>query len=851
MSRLLTPDGERESGTVGWQEAEDIAQRIVEGSARVQAGISGPGGSGKSTLLDELEAALRASDVDVVRDIGEMGRSGLAPERTALLVDDAEQLSHADGAALIALARGDGPHIIAAYRPWPRSEAASALADHLSKQRPPIVLRQLSGAGVRARATVLLGEAPLDDQVDRIVELTRGNPRLVDLVLMALRDEDCDLRESATLPHSVLDRLRGELDVLDADLVEFLLALAVGFSVSGPIFATAPRFAHADIRTLIAAARATGLVSPDGSLLPIVRTALLESTLEPELWSMRRELVDAMEAAGVPFGDTALELARVGFRDPRVAGSLEMNADEVLLTEPLQSWRLYTAAIQAGCDGTAITGRRAQAAWAAGDVRAAERLVDALLARTEHPDLPRVMNVAAAVWARKGMLQRSVDAYLTNDGEADGVAAPLAAICLAGIGEVERARGTLDAAPVVDYPTSLHVALTLTAEGVLGALDGATDQALSALLQASSVLSESGEILPLPEPPAILAALVALNVGELGIASGVLQSAFDATEGGPAFRNRLRLMQSLVALRADHPVRARTLLEAVESSQHPLGLRDEVLAHAVRVGLARHTDDISSLIRAWNSARQSIARMPIDLYGLPALAELSIAAARLHESHLIDVHVTSAWELLARAGKPAAWSTSLHWAAIQAALLRDDSDGFAQHTSALLDAGSTCRIAGHLAHAGKTWRAALAGDVDVQAVERAVRDLAAAGYPWDASRLAGHAAARAPEHKDTLQLLALARGLHPDEARDDHPPESTAEAPSAHHDDHGLSAREREVARLVLEGRTYAEIGAAIFISPRTAEHHIARIRRRLGVSTRSELLARLRIALDDGGRGR
>ena len=55
----------------------------------------------------------------------------------------------------------------------------------------------------------------------------------------------------------------------------------------------------------------------------------------------------------------------------------------------------------------------------------------------------------------------------------------------------------------------------------------------------------------------------------------------------------------------------------------------------------------------------------------------------------------------------------------------------------------------------------------------------------------------------------------------------------------------------MLEGRTYAEIGTAIFISPRTAEHHIARIRRRLGVTTRSELLARLRLELDDDGDGR
>ena len=57
-----------------------------------------------------------------------------------------------------------------------------------------------------------------------------------------------------------------------------------------------------------------------------------------------------------------------------------------------------------------------------------------------------------------------------------------------------------------------------------------------------------------------------------------------------------------------------------------------------------------------------------------------------------------------------------------------------------------------------------------------------------------------------------------------------------------LSERELEVARLVLQGKTYAEIGETIFISPRTAEHHIAHIRRRLGATSRSDLIAKLRV---------
>ena len=665
-------------------------------------------------------------------------------------------------------------------------------------------------------------------------------------MLLAVREDGWDLRDASPLPSTALERLRHRLDRLDPDLLDFLVALAVGFSVSGPALATAPRFADADLRALMAAARATGMVSPDGSLLPIIRITILQSTPEHELWPMRRELVDAVEAAGVPLGATAFELARHGFRDPRVAEALQGQADEALPTEPVEAWRLYAASIEAGGDVAALAGRRAQAAWAAGDIRAAERLVDGLLTGTEHPDLPRVMNVAAAIWARKGMLRRGADAYVGLT-EAEGcAAAPLAATCLAVLGEVERARAILAAAPDVDYPTSSQVAISLTADGILTALDGAPDRALSALLQASSVMGESGEAIPLPEVPAVLAAHVALNAGELGIAADVLQSAIDAVQGGPAFRNRLRLTQALVALRADRPARARALLEAVESSQRPLGLRDEVLAHAVRIGLARRTDDLATLVRAWESARQTVARMPIDLTALPP-SRSSRSRRRACTSRTSSRNRSpAAWALLDRVGRPASWSTNLHWAELQAAILRSDPAGLAAHAAALADAAPANRVASRLAEAGRVWSAALAGEVDVDAVERAVRDLAAAGYPWDAGRLAGHAAGRAAEHKDTLQLLALARGLHPEEQRADAPRASAEEPSSRARDDGALSAREREVARLVLEGKTYAEIGSAIFISPRTAEHHIARIRRRLGVTTRSELLARLRLVLDE-----
>jgi len=56
-----------------------------------------------------------------------------------------------------------------------------------------------------------------------------------------------------------------------------------------------------------------------------------------------------------------------------------------------------------------------------------------------------------------------------------------------------------------------------------------------------------------------------------------------------------------------------------------------------------------------------------------------------------------------------------------------------------------------------------------------------------------------------------------------------------------LSDREYEVAELILLGLTYREIGARLYISAKTVEHHVARIRRRIGAGSRSELLSMLR----------
>jgi DNA-binding CsgD family transcriptional regulator len=54
-----------------------------------------------------------------------------------------------------------------------------------------------------------------------------------------------------------------------------------------------------------------------------------------------------------------------------------------------------------------------------------------------------------------------------------------------------------------------------------------------------------------------------------------------------------------------------------------------------------------------------------------------------------------------------------------------------------------------------------------------------------------------------------------------------------------LTARERDVCRLVAGGATNREVAAALHMSPRTVEHHLRMAYRKLGVRSRTEMTGR------------
>ena len=97
---------------------------------------------------------------------------------------------------------------------------------------------------------------------------------------------------------------------------------------------------------------------------------------------------------------------------------------------------------------------------------------------------------------------------------------------------------------------------------------------------------------------------------------------------------------------------------------------------------------------------------------------------------------------------------------------------------------------------------------------------------------AGFAAAH-----DAGRALPLAEAVGLALAVEAQPGAGAAPAP-ADPDPYGLTAREREVLRLMAQGKSNKEIGEALFISPRTAGTHAANVLAKLGVHSRAGVAA-------------
>ncbi|MET9232716.1 LuxR C-terminal-related transcriptional regulator [Lentzea sp. NPDC003310] len=746
----------------------------AEAGTRLRVVVAAPGGYGKTALLSEItNPAVR-------------------------VVDDAHLL---DDAALRALASED--LLVLAHRPWPRR---AALAE-LTRGAVAVPLTPLSRDGVRE----LLGGVA-KPVADFVFAQTGGVPLFVE-------------RHGAVTEVSAdaLGAFRADLDWLDADLQKFLLAAEAGAAQRLDLLSALLDKDFDEVSDIIEAARATGLLAEDGTLLPLAQRAVGALTRAERRIAVRQKLAQLQLDRGGPVLDLVKPLLDTGIGGPVFVAA----AREALSSDPALASRLFKASTGGGTPSAETAASWATAAAMAGDLDGALRLADQVISVPDSPHRRTAAEVAAVALAHRGQLARSTELFRW-------AATPYAA-AFAGIGLIGTGHVSEETPP--QPPTMLGGAASLMLQGVRQSVTASETDALSTLVRASSLLEPAGGAVLLPDSPAALAALVAVHCGEPNVAESVLDRAVETGTGGVLMSVRHRLLQAWLHMLRGNLAVARETLMSVRGAFEP---RDWIFAVALEVGVARRNSDLATLRRTWEQACEAVLRHPVDLFSLLPLGEFAAAAARLRDQERLAPHLAQAAALLRSLGNPPLWATQLHWSLLHAAIIDENSAAAEEHAAALAVHRERSRYCSVLSGAAECWLDVVAGDVDADRVEAAARSLHAVGLWWDASRLAGQAAIRTSDRQAMVRLLDCARLLQgrPVSARRG----AEADAAVVVVEDAGkLSDREREVAQLVVEGMTYKQVGDRLFISAKTVEHHMARMRQRLGSTSRSDLLAQLR----------
>ncbi|GAA2706594.1 helix-turn-helix transcriptional regulator [Actinoplanes palleronii] len=814
--------------STGSPAADLLAQVTADPLAPLQVVIGAPGGYGKTALLHELAGVWQRAGVTVATPWQPAGAA-----EQVLLADDAHRYDPAKLHELLLYAGRPGARIVVAYRPWPRPAGLPELVGLLRRARPPVRLPALTAAQVRDRLAGTVAD-PSPELVAAVTEQTGGVPRYVARVAAALTPADA---AAGRLPVAALAGFAPELDELDPGLRTLLLAAEAGAGHSFDLVSALLERDAATVADLVDAGRATGLLSADGALVPLARRAI--AALGPI--GHRIDVRQRLGALQLARGGPVLPLVRPLLRDgggglvPGAAGGglgevYEAAAEEVLGDDPRLAAELFAAAAGAG-RGTAT--RRALATALAGDLDEASRLADQALATGAPRQRAEAAYVAAVVLTQRGQTAQAAALYQWSPSP---TTAGFAAIALIGTGHAGDALApggepiSPGGAPGGAPPTLVSSAATLMARGIAESVGGTPAAALSALVQASATIEPAGPTVLLPDTPAALGATVALHCAELDTADALLTRVVHTGTGGALLADRHRLLRAWVLMLRGRVGEAYTLVPDGRPG------RDRLFACALRAGLSRRASDLVGLRSGWPDACHALIGQPVDLFTLLPLGELAVAAARLGEQHRVAGHLAEADRLLDALGNPPLWSAPLHWSRLHAAVLTEDHEAAGRIARTLAGLRGFSPYTAAVAVAAGQWLDVLAGRAEPGAVVTAAHGLSALGLIGDGARLAGQAAIRTADRKAMTLLLDCARALQeraagPGEAV----PVLSNRLPQL------LSDREREVAALVLDGLTYKQVAERLYLSAKTVEHHMARIRQRLGVTGRQELLTRLR----------
>ncbi|HEY7272332.1 MAG TPA: helix-turn-helix transcriptional regulator [Actinoplanes sp.] len=781
--------------------------------------VVGVDGSGRTHRLCRIAAAATTPVWWLSGPPAEV-TAGLAVARAddrLVLVDDAHRLDAATLRQLSAAAR-DGVSIVISRRPTIDRPELSELDEAVAGGGVQL-LGPLDLDGVAALVATVTGRPVSPETARAVFETSAGLAAVAAAVATAPPD--------APAP-ALLARVQRRFAVLDHTVVSAARVLALRLDVADHVLAAAAGIELAGLAAALRSLRDEGMLVPDGErMIPAVAAAVLGELPAAQRRRIHDAVAGSLLAAGTDPVAAAGHLRAAGAGTPVAAAVYREAGERLRFTDPAAALSWLDDAADAGGDPATLAAGRAETGALLGLPIDVDPFASGLpTGPAEIVD--RLALVAGAVAAHQGRSARAATVLL---GAADP--GPVLAVpALVGIGRITEAR----AAAAGRGPA----ALLRFAEGALAVVDPAA--ALPLLIEAAEAVERGAPAVVLPDTPHAVGAVVAVAAGDVASAEHLLTRAWTAGIGGPAAQERHRLLLAWARMRTGR------YDTALRELRHPAGLespgRERLLRAALAAGIARRRGDIAGLRDAWSGIEPLLARRTADLWQMEAIEELAVAAARLRQAGRVDPVLDLLEEIVVRLDRPAAWSTSLCWIRLQMAIAADDAEAAAEVAGRLVATGNDEARSYAQRTAASQWAAVLAGEVAPDVVLAATEDLHAAQLPWEASRLAGQAAIRTGDPAAARRLLERARELSEPEpagaAVPAGPSAGTAAGAGA------LSEREVTVARLVLAGSTHREIGAQLYIAPKTVEHHVARIRGKLGAGTRAELLAMLREMLGD-----
>jgi DNA-binding CsgD family transcriptional regulator len=760
--------------------------------------VVGVDGAGRTHRLDQIAAA---ADGPVVRvsapaaaDLAEvLGRA--ATDGALVLVDDAHRLGADELAALAAAARR-GVAMVISRRPTIGSPALADLDEAVGGR-----VEQL-GPLDPATLVALTGWTP--QGAAGLADASGGLPAIA-----------VGLESSGSPSPSLVARVQRRLAGLPAATAGLARLLAVRLDLDDRTLAVAAGLDPDSLAEAVRSLRDVGFLVPDReTMVPAVAEAILREPAE------RRRAHDAVARALVETGAdvmvAATQLRAARARSPMAADAYRAAGDRIRFDDPAAAIIWYDDALEAGCDAAVLAAGRAEAAALLG------LPVDTGSA-APGADTDRLALVEGAVEAHRGRTGRA--------GEALAAAVPpgplLAVPSLIATGRWDAARSAAQSSG----PPALRRLAEATLHGVTNPAS-----AVPLFIEAAEVAEPAALTLVPPDTPHAVGALVAVVAGDAASAEHLLERALHSGIGGPAAVIRHRLLLAWVRLRIGRYDTA--VAECARHEAQRLAGRERLLLAALSAGLARRSGDMARLRDAWAIVEQALARQTVDLFAVEQVEELAVAATRLRRQARVTPLLAALDEVVAGLGAPPAWSVAVGWVRLQLAVAAEDGAAAAAAAAALPAGADLPERQSAQSAAAAEWGRILAGTVDADAVVAVAERLAGAELPWEASRLVGQAAIRTSDPAAARRLLERARELSSAEVV---PADGRAESQRG-----GLSEREVEVARMVLAGGTYREIGGRLFISPKTVEHHVARIRTKLGATTRAEFVAALREVLGE-----